>query len=545
MIWAAMTLLAVAASCRKNLGPGEDTPQPVAITGNILGTVVSSTGTPIEGVVVSDGVHCTRTDVQGRWGLEADLSNTDYVFVSTPSGYSAPLVEGTPVFWKFLDELTPVEGKYTDVRFTLDKIANPERFTILFYADPQPRGSGAGFDRIAYHSLDCCEDMYRDMREVVGAITDRPVYGIGLGDIVHRDLSLLPRHKNGMASTGLANYNVIGNHDHDVSKTTDDRDAARPFEAILGPANYSFNLGDLHILVVDDMIAPLVDGKISDSCIDGLTDEIWTWMQNDLQYVPKEKTIMLCAHSPMFRLQGGKDRTSARHYADYKALLSQYKKVYAWAGHTHSTLNYVDVGNPVIESHTVTRVTGELWTNEYQGSNGTPRGYIVFDYDGGDISWRFKPIFYQSGSFVGSLAPDYAYRDWDYVNGTAIMKTTGKPLDDKYQMQVYAPGTYGDQYLYVNVFLWDEMWDAPRFTMNGLPHKMTRVTTNGYRYSYSNFEIRDFYKKNSSTLAGADYGFSANSTDSMFRVFVEEKTGSGTVTVKDRFGNVYSSEITW
>ena len=562
-------LLVALLSCTKDPDNSGDNGggAPAVISGNIQGTVVSSTGAPLAGVVVSDGYNCTITNSEGRWGLESDLAKTDYVFVSTPSDHSAPLElladdgsKGTPVFWKFLKDLNKgSDGKYMDVKFTLDKIQRPDVFSIIFYADPQPRSSSAGYDNIAYHSLDNCKDMYADMTECVSELKkERPmVYGIGLGDIVHRSLSLLPRHKNGMAGTGLRNYNVIGNHDHDVSKKTNDRDAARPFEAILGPVNYSFNIGDIHVLVLDNMIAPLKDGTISDECDDGLTDDIWQWMQNDLSYVSKDKTIIVCAHSPMFT-QDSKTgainaRSNARHGGDYKLLLSGYKKVLHFAGHAHTSVNHVDVNNPKIEFHTVTRVTGELWTNEYMGSNGTPRGYIVFDYDSGKYKWHFKPIIYQTGSYVGLKQDDlkYTYRDWDYQEyggkkGVAVLRSSKKPLDDSYQMQLFAPGLYGDgKYLYANVFLWDELWENPRFVKNGIPSKMTKVTTKDYKYSYSMKEIREFYKTNGSVLGSADYKFEANNTDSMFNVFVSDEHGSGKVTVKDRFGNEYSSEITW
>lgn len=557
------SLLLVLAACSKEStsseggssggGSGSDTP----VSGNIQGKVVTTSGSPISGVVVSDGLHCTKTNSRGEWGLDADLSNTDYVFVSTPSDYSAPLVNGTPVFWKFLSDLTPgTDGKYKGVEFKLEKLSRPEKFTVIIYADPQPRNKTAGYDNLAYHALDCCSDMYKDMKEYVSDITSGAVYGIGLGDIVHRELGLLSKHREGMASTGLRNYNVIGNHDHDITKTTDDRDAARPYEAILGPANYSFNIGNLHVAVLDDMIAPLVDGKISDTCNTGLTDEIWTWFENDMSFVPKDRIIMLCAHSPMFRVLGGSERTAARHYTDYKNLLSRYSKVFAWAGHTHSTLNYVNTAAPVIETHTLTRVTGELWTNEYLGANGTPRGYLVFDYDNGRYKWHFKPIFYQQGSFTGSnggnsTKPSYTYRDWNYSSGKAVMKSGGASLDEGYQMQVFTPGTYGDKYLYVNVFMWDELWDVPKFTIDGAPSKMSRVTkSNGGKdlmYSYALREIREFYVANNTVLGGSGngYTFETGNLESLFRIYVAEEHGSGTVSVKDRFGNTYSSSITW
>ena len=543
--------LLLAASCGKEPVPSNGNGQVKPASGTISGSVVGNDGKALAGVIVSDGLNCVKTSSDGTFSLNSDLENTDYVYVSTPKDYSAPVENGIAVFWKFLKDLPKgSDGKYRDVKFTLNKNPNPERFVILFYGDPQPRSSGAGYDKLAYHALDCCNDMYKDMKEYVDAQGGVKVYGIGLGDIVHRAMDLIPRYKNGMESAGVVTYSVLGNHDHDPENTVGDRDAARTFESHLGPVNYSFDLGDFHIICLDDMIVTQFnsDGTISDECATGLTDEIWQWFQNDLALVPTTTPLMICAHSPMFRRSGGKE-TSGKHLADVRQLVSRYPKVHHWAGHHHSTFNYA--GDPVIESHTVTRVTGELWTNEYIGSNGTPRGYIPFQYDHGEYSWKFKPIIYQTGSFTGTNGgggkqPSYQYRDWDYdASGKAVLKSTGKVLDDSYQMQAFAPGTYGDDYLYVNIFLWDEQWSTPKFTSSATFQTMKRVTDKKYMYAYNTREIREFYNTYNTVLAAADYSFSTDNTDSMFRVFVADLHGSGTVSVNDRFGNTYNYSISW
>ena len=531
--------------------PGPVTPGSYTVSGAVL----LDDGTPLAGVTVSDGYACTVTDDQGKYYLDSDFSQRDYVFVSTPSHASAPVVGGLPVFWKFYKDLEKgSDGRYSGVNFTLNKIARPDFFTIFIFADPQPRSRSAGYDKMAYHSLDCCNDMYRDMKELRATMTDRPVYGIGLGDIVHRELTLMPQYIKGMADAGVVTYNVIGNHDHDVSKP-DDRTACKTFESYVGPTNFSFNLGGIHFIVLDDMIAPDEStGKGRDECSTGLTDEIWQWLQNDLSYVPFNTTLMVCAHSPMFRLLGGGERSGALHYADYRNLFSKYAKVYAWAGHTHTTCNYVNLENPVIETHTLTRVTGPLWTNEYMGSNGTPRGYVVLDCEDGTVSWRFKPTFYQSGAWSATYpakydAPAYAWRDWDYgADGRAVMRgSSDKYLDGSYQMQLFPPGTYGDDYLYANIFLWDELWKKPVFHAGGVPAAMTRVTDKKVRYSFSDAEMRTYYREHNKNLsAESSFAQDSNNCESMFRVYVDPKgPKSGTVKVTDRFGNEYSSTITW
>ena len=547
-----LVVLLALSSCSKEPGPSTETGEsskPKEWT--ISGTVKGNDGTLLEGVVVSDGHSCVKTDKQGRYYLPADLSSAMYVMVSTPSSYSAPVQDGHATFWKWLKDCTKdTNGKYT-ADFTLNKIANPNRYKVLMFGDPQPRKRTASLDKFAYSSLDMCDDMYLDMKEYVAANRNCPVYGIGLGDIVHQDLTLLPQYKNGMATTGVITYNVIGNHDQ-TNKTLPDSESWKGFAEHMGPVNYSFNLGNVHYLMLDNMISP-GNGPADDNCATGLTDEIWEWVKNDLAHVSFDTQLMVCAHSPMIMKEDGNFRTGS-HLTDLRYLLSKYKKAYVWAGHTHTTFNHVDKDNPVVETHTVSRVTGTLWNNEYLGANGTPRGYVVVDYDNGEISWKFKPMYYQRGAFggyqMGGAVPEYKWRDWDYdaTTGRAIMKSDGKPLDESYQMQVFPPKTYGasDMNIYVNVFLWDELWQTPRLTVNGSPYVMKRVVDKDCRYSYSDWDITNFYHtKGNWDWVNQNFVPDKNNNSSMFRAYVDSEHGSGTVSVKDRFGNTYTASITW
>lgn len=533
----------------------------------VNGTVMGDDGKPVVGVVVSDGLTCVKTDSKGYYALEVDLSGDlqttlQYIFVSTPSGYAAPKKEGHAIFWEWLkDHPKNAEGKITGVDFTLSRIANPERFTIYIFGDPQPRKSNTNWtESSGFHSLDICADMYKDMKEYAATMKDRPVYGIGLGDIVHQDVSLLTNYRSGMAGTGITTYNVIGNHDQEHKLGLTDEEASKAYEKVMGPVNYSFNLGNLHFLMLDNMLAQ--EGKYSDECATGLTDDTWTFVQNDLKLVPSSASIMICAHSPMFRLLAGNDR-KGQHLSELKSLLGRFERVYAWAGHTHTTFNWYDK-NSNLEVHTLGRVTGALWTNEFLSENGTPRGYMVFDYDAGSISWKFKPIFWQTATHTQAgtaKEPTYEYRDWDYdASGRAILKTGGQ-LTDKYQMQVFKPGTYdaNDKTIYANIFLWDEAWKTPTFQLEGsaTPSVMERVTeSNGklYRYSYSDWDICAFYASKWTGLKqswyddnGADPSNKMQNCVSIFRYTLNttDAHGSGTVKVKDRFGKEHTSTISW
>ena len=527
----------------------------------VKGLVYGGGSKALAGVVISDGLLCVQTDENGYFEIDSDLSRTKFITASIPSGYSAPTDEnGLPIFYH---RVTDEERANEMVQHTFEfyPVANnPERYTLIVGADPQPRASGAGYDNIAYHSLDMCEDFYLDMKEKAATITDRNIYGMMLGDIVHEDMKLYANYVAGLKTLGFPMFNVLGNHDNDYT-AKNDTEGRRKYEEHLGPTYYSFNLGKQHYVVLDNLIMKI---RSSDNSLreydQGLTDEVWQWLQNDLQYVDRSTTIMVAAHSPMFMGINMAERSkyTQGHRSDYAALLSKYAKVHAWAGHAHTTFNYVypessNLKN--IEVHTVARSTGELWTNEY-AINGTPRGYTVVEVDGDEISWHFKPTLYQHKGFTGrtSPRPEYKYRDYDFdENGEAKMRKDGAKLTEAYQMKVYKPGQYhnsydemiagnaANKYVYVNVFLWDDKWEKPKYngaTMSKLGHKEA--------YCLATYEIQNHYYSYGYKLAGGnEYGPGNNNIHTIFRIYEPNPKGNGTITVVDRFGNEYSQTISW
>ena len=533
----------------------------ITVKGMVYGDLGS---TKLAGVVISDGLLCVQTDENGYFEIDSDLSRTKFITASIPSGYAAPTDEnGLPIFYhRVTDEEREKDLVVHTFNFTPIK-NNPERYTLIVGADPQPRPNTYGYDKNAYHSLDCCKDFYCDMKEKAKTISGRNVYGLMLGDIVHENMSLFTDYVAGLKTLGFPMFNIIGNHDNDHT-AANDTDGRRKYEEWLGPTYYSFNIGKQHYVVLDNLIMKKNgDGQLKDYD-QGLTDEIWQWLQNDLQYIDRSTTLMVAAHSPMFMLDTMSDRSNATsgHRKDYANLLSKFDKVHAWAGHMHTTFNYVYPANSALENievHTVARSTGELWTNEYI-ANGTPRGYTVVEVDGDDISWYFKPTIYQTGAFTSTSyttkAPEYKYRDWNYDNkGVAKMKSDNSTLSESYQMKVYKPGeyhkTYNDMiegnsaeknYIYVNVFLWDSKWQKPK--LNGVT--MTQV---GYKDAYclATYEINYHYDTYCNTLK-KDSGYAPVDND-IHTIFRASKAGisgnTATVTVKDRFGNEYSQSVSW
>ena len=524
---------------------------------NVTGRVVDDQGGPLGGVVVSDGIQSVKTESDGHFYMSSTIDDVKFVYVSTPSGYMPEVSGGIPRFYKAKSGVTPSGGVYDFGDYVLTPVANPDHFTLLITADPQPRKySKWNNDRIAYKSLDVCEDLYAELADVAAGISGRQVYGICLGDIVHEDMSLFVTYNNALAKLGYPTYNIIGNHDNDASAADDDASAA-PYESYYGPRNYSFNIGGIHFVMLDNLIMKDNGSGKMTAYDQGLTDKIWAWLQSDLAFVPTTGKLMVCAHSPMFRLINSNERTNtALHGPDYGGLINKYAEIHAWAGHTHEGFNYnypTNHRHKRVQVHTLARSTGELWTNEYLAS-GTPRGFTIVDVDNGTVTWRFHPVTRQTAAFVGVTsgicsagAPAYLWRDWDYnASGVAVMKGGGS-LDESYQLHAYPRGSYGDDYVYANVFLWDDKWQVPVWTPEGgSPVTMERVT-DATRHDLATTEFKSHYKPNVGFFKN-DSGYPASETGAIATLFRAPATASpsrGTVSVTDRFGNKYSRTVSW
>ena len=561
----------------------EDYIEPDAGEYNLTGRVVDNAGKGLQGVVVSDGLRCVQTMPDGKFFMQSSLASVKFVYVSSPSGYMPAVSGGIPRFYKLLSEVTPSAGVYDMGDYVMTPVANPDRFTLLITADPQPRKFNWTLDRIAYKSLDVCQDLYQELYDVASGISGRQVYGICLGDIVHEDMSLYSNYVTALGTLGYPTYNIIGNHDNDYDVSSDD-EAAEPYESYFGPRNYSFNIGGIHFVMLDNLIqGGYNNDKTYDAFDQGLTDAIWTWLQNDMAFVPTNTKIMVCAHSPMFKYQSGSERTNTAYHGGttskknggaygYGDLFDKYGEVHAWAGHTHSGFNFVYSNShrhKNIQVHTLARSTGELWTNEYL-ANGTPRGFTVVEVDNGSITWKFHPMTRQRGAFQGVTtgycsagAPAYAWRDWSYNASSVAVMNGGGALTEDYQMHAYPRGAYGDDYVYVNVFLWDEKWEIPVWTpTGGTPVQMTRIYSPGNAliedtekiYDKADTEFRSWYKtyanKSGGSLAALEgYYTVAPESDglitTLFRAPADASPASGTVSVTDRFGNVYTRTVSW
>ena len=351
---------------------------------NIFGRITDEAGNALPGVTVSDGFQCVQTDAYGFYGMHSDLGKAAFVYISLPAECEVPTDRCLPLLYRRIAR--GEEAVMAD--FTLDRrIAVKDSFTLLMVADPQIKPYGVDGSAEAWR--DVVAPDIAQFRQTV----DGECYCIDLGDLVYNLPVAFNDFLDVNAGLGCPTFNVIGNHDFDQSNLHYAELGLPYFRMFVGPENYSFNLGELHFIVLNDILYDRPDKETKYGL--GLSDETLEWLRQDLQFVPETTTLFLCTHAQLLKAKK-QDATRNRHYADYISLLSRYAKVYNWSGHYHHNFAYdfanKNEGLDQFNAVCVSRATGPLRLNRYWMSNGTPQGYIVAQVNCDAITWAFKGV---------------------------------------------------------------------------------------------------------------------------------------------------------
>ena len=198
---------------------------------------VSSEGAPLSGVVVSDGYRFTKTGADGRFSLNTH-KDARFVFVITPSGYVADFSTGAPQFY------LPIKGTKS-FDFALNKFSEGDDYTLFSVSDPQMQNK-KHLKRFLGRPLGDLRGMARRFS------AQRQTVGIALGDIAWNKHWVFDSYKEGIATTGIPFYAVIGNHD--FIQNLDGIAAGAGYEAAFGPYNYAFWLGKDLVIGLNDIL---------------------------------------------------------------------------------------------------------------------------------------------------------------------------------------------------------------------------------------------------------------------------------------------------
>lgn len=383
----------------------------------------------IAGAGVSNGKEVTTTGADGKYTLP--VGNDNIIFVIKPSGYNLPVNEkqlplfyyihkpqGSPIAVKYKG-VAPTGALPKSVDFALLPATETKDFTSLIFGDPQPYTA----EEIEYYAKGV-------VAEVAGI--KNITFGMSLGDLVGDSLDLHSPYIEATKAVGIPWYNVMGNHDMNYEAKSDSL-SDETFESNFGPANYSFNYGDVHFIVLDDIMYP--DPRDGKSYWGGFREDQLQFIENDLKLVSKDKLVVMSFHIP---LNNDKEAFNTEQRQRLFNMMKDYENTLTLSAHTHFQRNDL-----------FTSKDGWLRTKPHHEYNaGTTSG----DWYSGAFNEKGIPV----STMRDGTPKGYAFIHFKGNQYTIDYKVVGKPAD--YQIALYAPKNFigkrpGSATVYANFFM--------------------------------------------------------------------------------------------
>lgn len=420
-IFCSALVLAGLSACEKSGSATQKTHEPklVSLTGSeINGTKLATgidlagvitdaaTGKGIPGVAVTDGYQYVKTDANGVYQMKRN-SMARKVYYTIPAAYQVPL-DNSDHLPMFFSPGMMSKGLAYRCDFVLNKLSAPETdFTLIAIGDPQCQNIS--------ESSRFLGETIPDIKRTMSAGNYPAVYAVTLGDVTFDSFYMFDPMVRCMRNimvqdSYLPFFNCVGNHDHNSlvkavgNQVQDDYNATEEHVKHFGPVDYSFDRGNAHIIVMDNVaVTNISSSRSPNSSTWNYTNKLLPsqleWLKQDIAMVenPESKLVIFCAHQP---IRGAASTT----YSEVVDLLSKFNEIHFFIGHTHYQQNYIhEIGGKQIFEHIHGAACGGWWTAN-SSVTGAPNGYSVYNVRGNKI------------------------KDW-------FMKGTNR--DENYQMRIY------------------------------------------------------------------------------------------------------------
>lgn len=496
---------------------------------NLYG-VIACGGSPVPGVVVSDGYNVVTTDENGFYQMKSEKANA-YVYISIPSGYEVEARGIRPMFYKYLT-LTEAQAERKD--FSLYEAGDQTNHTMLYFGDLH----------MANRTKDRLQ-LIKFVNEINDYIQARPaekIYAMTLGDMTwdafwYSDNYCFAEYLSDMNQIrNLQIFHTIGNHDHELKEEGDWKTALR-YKAEMTPNYYSFNIGDVHYIVLDDIKCKNTKDSKSSTYDMTLIDDVLNWMKEDLKYVEKTTPLVITMHAPLLKYNGSDNLTNA---AAFRAALSGYAKVTLFSGHTHDVYNNTKDGITEMNSGAVCGAW--WWAGSYNPSfnicqDGSPDGYRVVENKGKEFTSYFKAT---------GRDRDYQFRTYDRncIEITAEKFGITDPVKEVALSKEVAndrdKGNYAqpsdENIVLINVWDWSEGWSI-EVTENGTPLEAVQSDLMDPAF-YIAYTIPRCIQNGDGTVS-----WHLNSTKHMFKVTASAPDTTLEIKVTDDEGRVYTETM--
>ena len=504
--------------------------------------VVSTADGPVPGVVVSDGVEVTLTNEQGIYQLQSD-KEWGYVFISVPAGYEVPAEGVLPQFYKMMKGDASTAER---VDFSLTAVDGQDDYKVLVLGDMHLANRTGDLKQFMEFTSDL--NAYRALHQ------QEKMYAIALGDMTwdlywYSNSYALPEYLNTINSQvkGLQIFHTIGNHDYDY-KATNDRDAESRFMDYIAPTYYSFNLGKVHYVVLDDIDCSNYDGTTSRDYEKRVSAGQLSWLAKDLSHVDKSVPLVVVMHAQVFypsQTDGFKVDHDVLNTTQLLNVLDGYK-VHFITGHTHMNYNVTPddavTGGREVYEHNTGAICGSWWWSGYLtpgvhlSPDGTPGGYAIWSVNGTDMEWMYKAT---------GWTEDYQFRSYDLNNvhfslADVPQMPAGVPASVKkeYMKYVDAYPENQDNEVLINVWNWNPRWTLKVTDENG----NTLTPEEVWAYDPLHVAAMSVKRFNSSTLTSTP-SFITEKFPHFFKVKAADADVDLTITVCDEFGHQWTENM--
>lgn len=504
--------------------------------------VVSTADGPVPGVVVSDGVEVTVTNEQGIYQLQSD-KEWGYVFISVPAGYEVPAEGVLPQFYKMMKGDASTAER---VDFSLTAVDGQDDYKVLVLGDMHLANRTGDLKQFMEFTSDL--NAYRALHQ------QEKMYAIALGDMTwdlywYSNSYALPEYLNTINSQvkGLQIFHTIGNHDYDY-KATNDRDAESRFMDYIAPTYYSFNLGKVHYVVLDDIDCSNYDGTTSRDYEKRVSAGQLSWLAKDLSHVDKSVPLVVVMHAQVFypsQTDGFKVDHDVLNTTQLLNVLDGYK-VHFITGHTHMNYNVTPddavTGGREVYEHNTGAICGSWWWSGYLtpgvhlSPDGTPGGYAIWSVNGTDMEWMYKAT---------GWTEDYQFRSYDLNNvhfslADVPQMPAGVPASVKkeYMKYVEAYPENQDNEVLINIWNWNPSWTLKVTDENG----NTLTPEEVWAYDPLHVAAMSVKRFNSSTLTSTP-SFITENFPHFFKVKAADADVDLTITVCDEFGHQWTENM--
>ena len=504
----------------------------------VFGLVSSEEG-PVANVVVSDGTEVTVTDDKGIYELKS-AKKWGYVFISVPSGYE---VAAEGVFPQFYQTLKGAADVVEQKDFKLTKVDGQDRYKLFLLGDMH----------LANRTNDAAQftQFTTDLNAYMAQHSGQKMYALTLGDMTwdlywYKNNYALPQYRETINRQvkNLQIYHTMGNHDNDFM-TTSDYDAAVKYVDCIGPTFYSFNIGQVHYVVMDNIDCSAYDGTDSRNYVKKLSNEQLKWLAKDLAYVDKSTPLIVAMHAQIYKPTStgfAFDHDSANTEA-LLAALDGYE-VHFVTGHTHKVYN-ITPDDDVVKGHDIHEHnsgaicaswwwSGNLTPGVHVSIDGAPGGYAIWDIDGTDFAWLYKST---------GWPEEYQFRSYDLNNVSFSMDDvpnipSNVLIQLAYKKYVNAYPENSDNEVLIKIWNWNSNWELSVVDERGKTLEYTPV----WAYDPLHIAALSVPRFNNSGITSTP-SFVTESATNFFKVKADDADVDLTITVKDEFGHTWTEEM--